>query len=150
ACRNDPAAGRNVNVDGLRPPRGIAALFSCKGGERAFETDKLGARGHGVFFHYVLEGLRGKAKNSDGEVTWSVLADYVTRNVGRTVPRLRGGGAKQTPCLLANLEGESPILIGPEKAVAIDPGLPDKARSQCEIGLRCARDGEPGKAAEHF
>jgi CHAT domain-containing protein len=150
ACRNDPAAGRNVNVDGLRPPRGIAALFSCKGGERAFETDKLGEKGHGVFFHYVLEGLRGKAKNSDGEVTWSVLADYVTRNVGRTVPRLRGGGAKQTPCLLANLEGESPILIGPEKAVAIDPGLSDKTHSQCEMGLRCARDGEPGKAAEHF
>src|SRR5260370_875789 len=36
ACRNEPASGRNVDVDSLpRMPRGTAALFSCKAGERA-------------------------------------------------------------------------------------------------------------------
>jgi formylglycine-generating enzyme required for sulfatase activity len=116
ACRNDPKIGRNVDLDALpRAPRGTAALFSCKSGERAFETDKLGKKGHGVFFHFVLEGLKGKAKNSDKEVTWAGLAEYVTRNVNRTVPKLIGGGAKQTPHLLANLEGESPVLVGPDK-----------------------------------
>jgi formylglycine-generating enzyme required for sulfatase activity len=112
ACRNDPKLGRNADPDALpRPPRGTAALFSCKGGERAFETDKLGARGHGVFFHFVLEGLRGKARNEDGEVTWGALSEYVSRNVGRTVPRLIGGGARQTPHEIKNLEGESPVLV---------------------------------------
>src|SRR5208282_4262187 len=76
ACRNDPTIGRNVDIDALpRLPRGTAALFSCKSGERAFESPKLG-KGHGVFFHHVLEGLRGKARNSKGEITWARLTEY--------------------------------------------------------------------------
>src|SRR5262249_35012551 len=52
ACRNAPKVGGNVAGDGLpTPPRSTAALFSCKSGERAFETDALR---HGVFFHFVL------------------------------------------------------------------------------------------------
>jgi formylglycine-generating enzyme required for sulfatase activity len=113
ACRDDPKLGRNADPDTLpRPPRGTAALFSCKAGERAFETDKLGPKGHGVFFHFVLEGLRGEATNKRGEVTWSGLSEYVSRKVGRTVPGLIGGGAKQTPHEIKNLEGESPVLVG--------------------------------------
>jgi hypothetical protein len=115
ACRNDPTLGRNVDLDSLPPaPRGSAVLFSCRPGQRAFETDRLG-KGHGVFFHFVLEGLRGKARNSDNEVTWAHLAEYVTRQVSRTVPALIGGGARQTPHLLANLEGESPVLVVPAR-----------------------------------
>jgi hypothetical protein len=109
-CRNDPTIGRNVNVDHLRPPRGIAALFSCKSGERAFESPKLG-RGHGVFFHHVIEGLKGEAKNKRGEVTWITLADYVIDKVSDDVPRLIRGGAKQTPELKVNLTGKSPVLV---------------------------------------
>jgi formylglycine-generating enzyme required for sulfatase activity len=111
ACRNDPKLGRNVDVDALpRMPRGTAALFSCSSGERAFETPKLG-KGHGIFFFHVLEGLRGKAKNREGEVTWGGLAEHVTRSVSRAVPRLIGDGARQTPELKVNLRGESPVLI---------------------------------------
>jgi formylglycine-generating enzyme required for sulfatase activity len=114
ACRNEPGTRgfRNLDADAVpRPAKGIAALFSCSSGQRAFETDELGPKGHGVFFHFVLEGLKGKAKNSDNEVTWARLAEHVTRNVNRTVPKLIGGGARQTPHLLTNLEGESPVLI---------------------------------------
>jgi uncharacterized caspase-like protein len=111
ACRNDPTLGRNVDVDALpRPPRGTAALFSCKSGERAFETPKLGT-GHGIFFHHVIQGLQGKAKNERGEVTWSRLTDYVTEKVSDDVPRLVGRGAKQTPHEIKNLTGKSPVLI---------------------------------------
>jgi formylglycine-generating enzyme required for sulfatase activity len=112
ACRNDPRLGRNVDIDTLpRLPRGTAALFSCSSGERAFESPKLGG-GHGVFFHHVIEGLRGAAKNSEGEVTVLDLSLYVTRSVSRQVPRLIGGGARQTPELKVNFRGESPVLIG--------------------------------------
>jgi formylglycine-generating enzyme required for sulfatase activity len=110
ACRNDPTIGRNANADYLRPPRGIAALFSCKSGERAFESPKLG-RGHGVFFHHVIQGLRGKAKNERGEVTWSRLADYVIDAVSEDVPKIIGEGAKQTPEQKLNLTGRSPVLV---------------------------------------
>src|SRR6202040_3294403 len=96
ACRSDPIIGRNVDIETLpRLPRGTAALFSCSSGERAFETPKLG-KGHGVFFYPVLEGLKGEAKNRDGEVSWSRLSEYVTRNVSRVVPKLIGDGARQT------------------------------------------------------
>jgi hypothetical protein len=118
ACRNDPNLGRNVNLDHLRPPRGIAALFSCKGGERAFESPKLGT-GHGVFFHHVIEGLKGEAKNKRGEVTWSRLADYVTEAVSEDVPKLIGKGAKQTPELKVNLTGRSPVLVQVAKAEVV-------------------------------
>jgi hypothetical protein len=116
ACRNDPKDGRNLDVDTLpRPARGTAALFSCKSGERAFETDKLG-KGHGVFFFHVLQGLQ-KATDEQGDVTWDQLIAYVRGRVSRQVPTLIGGGARQTPHLLANVEGD-PVLLRPEKRAA--------------------------------
>jgi hypothetical protein len=111
ACRNDPTAGRNVDVDTLpRLPRGTAALFSCKSGERAFESAKRGT-GHGVFFYHVIEGLKGKARNSKRDVTWGGLVEYVTEAVSEDVPKLIGGGAQQTPELKVNLTGRSPVLV---------------------------------------
>jgi hypothetical protein len=111
ACRNDPAAGRNVDIDALpAAPRGVAALFSCSSGQRAFETDKLGGRGHGVFFHFVLEGLKGRASNEESEVTWDGLSAYVKRQVPEAVARVIGGGARQSPHLIANLSGVPPVL----------------------------------------
>jgi hypothetical protein len=161
ACRNDPRLGRNVDLDTLpRSPRGTAALFSCKSGERAFESPELG-KGHGVFFHFVLEGLRGKARNADGEVTWSRLVEHVTRHVSRAVPRLIGGGARQTPHQLANLEGESPVLIGPgeegadpdhserdqekEKGVKVEVKEPDllEAEEKPQEDVKKKREAEP-------
>jgi tetratricopeptide (TPR) repeat protein len=114
ACRNEVGnrGVRNLEADSVpRPPRGIAALFSCASGQRAFETDKLGAKGHGVFFHFVLEGLRGKAKDEEGEVDWASLSRYVCREVSRRVPELIGGGARQTPHEVKNLVGGSPVLV---------------------------------------
>jgi DNA-binding beta-propeller fold protein YncE len=111
ACRNDPKEARSLDPDAVpRPARGIGALFSCSSGQRAFETPRLG-RGHGVFFHFVLEGLKGAAKNEDWQVTWDDLTAYVKRRVPRAVPRLIGGGARQEPHLVANLTGEPAILV---------------------------------------
>jgi tetratricopeptide (TPR) repeat protein len=111
ACRNDPTQGRSVDVDTVpRPPRGMAALYSCSSGERAFESATLG-KGHGIFFHYFLEGLRGKALNEEKEVTWARLTEYVTSQVPRSIPRLVGQGAKQTPHLVSNLTGSPPVLL---------------------------------------
>ena len=39
------------------PPGGVLAFFSCSEGEKAYEHSDLK---HGVFFHYVIEGLRGE------------------------------------------------------------------------------------------
>jgi hypothetical protein len=64
-----------------------------------------------VFFYCVLEGLRGKAGNAEGEVTWNLLADYVMREVPRVLAKVMGAGARQEPRLLTNLSGSSPVLV---------------------------------------
>jgi formylglycine-generating enzyme required for sulfatase activity len=116
ACRDDPAGGRGSRgADGdtaPRPPSGVGALFSCSKGQRAFEHDDFK---HGVFFHYVLDGLRGKAKNEDGEVTWNRLVEHVSRMVTRDVPKRIGGGAQQTPHLQADIKGAPPVLLTVEE-----------------------------------
>jgi formylglycine-generating enzyme required for sulfatase activity len=126
ACRNDPKQGRNVDVDSLpRLPRGTAALFSCKSGERAFESPKAG-KGHGVFFYHVIEGLRGKAENTRGEVTWNSLVDHVTEAVSDEVPKLIGGGARQTPELKVNLLGKPPVLVKGDGRALVKKDVPEK------------------------
>jgi formylglycine-generating enzyme required for sulfatase activity len=115
ACRNElqtRSIRRSLNLKSELVPEGVAALFSCKGGQFSFEVEKLE---HGLFFHFVLEGLGGKAVNGDGEVTWGTLAEYVTRQVTRRAPDLAGKGATQTPQEVKNLEGESPLLLPSSK-----------------------------------
>src|SRR5262249_23554656 len=97
ACRDDAGQGgrSGFNQDNApRPPRGVAALFSCSDGQKAWESPKLG-NGHGVFFYHVLEGLRGKARDSNSKITWDDLQKYVREQVPDDVPRLAGGGARQ-------------------------------------------------------
>src|SRR5262249_45860803 len=102
----------SVNADTTpRPPQGTAVLFSCKGGEQAFETGKLGTKGHGVFFYHVIAGLKGEARNRDGKITWNGLSEYVTTKVPQVVPKLIGGGAEQTPQEVKNIVGPPPILL---------------------------------------
>src|SRR5947208_12306989 len=123
ACRDDPKAGRGsrgIDADTApNPPRGVAALFSCSAGERAFELDQYK---HGVFFYHLLDALKGKAKNSEGEVTFGSLSDYVQSRVSREVPKLLDG-AKQSPNMKADLSGASPVLVS---RVVPDEGPPIK------------------------
>src|SRR5436853_380636 len=92
---------------------GVAVLFSCSRGQKAFETAKLG-KGHGVFFYHVIEGLAGKVENEDGEVTWDNLSACVKRQVRIQVPKLIARGARQTPHGVGSLV-DDPVLLRPGK-----------------------------------
>jgi len=98
ACRNDTSTGRGRGLGSniVALPSSTYVMLSCAARERSFETKKLGG-GHGAFFHFVLEGLRGAAKNDAGVVTWNRLAEYVYDNVSIKVPEVMGGGAEQHP-----------------------------------------------------
>lgn len=65
---------------------GVALLTSATASESAKESHEWGG-GHGVFTHFVLEGLRGAADGykgrRDGKVTVGELFDYVRDNVQR-------------------------------------------------------------------
>ena len=93
ACRNDPLADtRSVSSLKLesvtRPqeklrPGGTAILFSCSAGEKAFEDPELK---HGVFFHFVIQGLRGDADlDQDGSVVLPELEVYTKKHVHQYV-----------------------------------------------------------------
>ena len=92
ACRDNPDPNRSLggrvrslSGDELngRLPGNSVILFSCSAGQRSLETIKAGG-GHGVFFHHVIEGLKGEAADpATGEVGWDDLVGYVRKNVNR-------------------------------------------------------------------
>jgi tetratricopeptide (TPR) repeat protein len=90
ACRDDPTGAidsRSAVADVAsvtRPqkfvvPSGVTVLFSCSGGEKAYEDKDLK---HGVFFYYVVQALGGAASaGDDEEVTLPRLEEFVTKKV---------------------------------------------------------------------
>ena len=62
----------------LKLPEGVVLLNSCAPGEVSWEDEEFG---HGVFMHYVLDGLGGKADaDGDGAVSLMELQGYAGGN----------------------------------------------------------------------
>jgi tetratricopeptide (TPR) repeat protein len=66
---------------------GIALITAARAGQSSQEDEKWGG-GHGVFTHFLLEGMRGAADGAgsqprDGVVTIGELYEYVRANVRR-------------------------------------------------------------------
>jgi formylglycine-generating enzyme required for sulfatase activity len=100
ACRDNPTQGNTGAIPFAPPavPASVAALFSCSDGEVAWEEPDLGG-GHGVFFHYVIEGLKGKADaNKDEKVSLLELTEYTQDKVPDYVSHRRS--RRQMPVLL--------------------------------------------------
>src|SRR5947209_17268613 len=98
-------------------PPGVSALFSCKSGQVAYEPPELK---HGLFFHFILKGLRGEAKDKSGEVCWLTLASYVKKQM-ESESSTYTGGPVQTPHLIGNLDAGDPLLV----RLAKSPGEKD-------------------------
>jgi len=116
ACRNDPRPG---GQKGLKPtegtkqfatsldrlPEGILLLTSCAAGQISMEEKEFG---HGVFMHYVLEGLQGKADaDHNGHVSLTELYRYANRETKVYVSRKFNG--YQTPALKGDISDDFEI-----------------------------------------
>lgn len=113
ACRNDPggradapnplsaAYTRGFSFDVRnREVQAFATLYATAVGQRAYEyTEKR----QGYFTWAVVEGLKGGAANSSGEVTLSALVKYVQEVVPKRIAIDLGSGKQQRP--FANIEG---------------------------------------------
>ena len=106
ACRNKflpvdsrPLSDQAKSIDGFAKslfdgdlPKGMVLLASCTSGERSWEDKDFG---HGVFMHFVMEGLSGKADAVGGDgkkdqwVSLFELCDYVQSQTKRHVLRTR-------------------------------------------------------------
>jgi formylglycine-generating enzyme required for sulfatase activity len=106
ACRDNPSRG-GKGIDGSTVtglPNKLSVLFSSSAGKQSYESDQIR---HGIFTHFVLDGLQGKAADRDGEVTWLGLSSYVMKHVRKEAPRLVN--REQEPNLLGNLVRQ-PVL----------------------------------------
>ena len=159
ACRDDfdPHRGlgkRSLSGDELvgRLPGNSAILFSCSKGQQASSTSRRG--GHGVFFHQVIEGLRGAAADAEtGEVGWDDLVGYVRKCVNCLARELDPEGARkaderfsgnlQTPQEIRNLVA-TPILARhvQSRASPSCPG-PPMFPSEASPGWTRSRPGPP-------
>lgn len=71
-----------------------ASLYACSFDEFAYEVPE---KGHGVFSYYLLEGMRGGAVDSNGEITVTGLAEYTQKKVNAWAQEQKG--RTQTPWL---------------------------------------------------
>jgi len=114
ACYSGAAGGRTLAAANLRAVvsdsylervakgKGRVVLTASGGGQTSAERSDLG---HGVFTHFLLEGLRGKADfNGDGVVTVDEIFDYVSRKVPEAT------GQAQRPVRRGSAEGQ--LILG--------------------------------------
>ncbi len=109
-CRNKLGRG----LSGLhasaapRVPRGVVVFFGCSAGQIGFEHDQIK---HSLFYHVVLEGLKGEASDGDEAATLVTLSDYVRKGVSSQVSELfPGENSKQIPVVQGDLTVSVPML----------------------------------------
>lgn len=139
ACRNDPASRgipeeRNIQsvtrrMQTLAPPGGVMAFYSCSPGQYAYEPDELK---HGVFFHYLIEGLRGDADlDGDSVIIREEVEAYVKKRVrAYASQKLR---REQWPHLMGDSNDQRPLVVlagtadgGNQPVVPVKPKTPRK------------------------
>jgi hypothetical protein len=80
ACRDNPLQGKSASNPGfaeLAASEGLNILYSTAPGDVSVELPEFQ---HGLFTHFLLDGLEGKAAQN-GLVLFDGLADYVTKQV---------------------------------------------------------------------
>ena len=118
ACYSGAAGGRtfaskrtralrvdDVFLDRLARSRGRAIITASRASEVSLELPELG---HGLFTHYLLQGLRGTADlDRDGVVTLQELYTYLEQQVTQ---KSRGVGGNQHPVMKGEMEGQLPLV----------------------------------------
>jgi len=92
---NDAEAVNRYLQDLSKTKSGIALLTSAEANETAQEDEQWGG-GHGVFTHYLLEGMRGAAADHKGNVAVGKLFEYVRESVKEAT------NDQQHPCIGTN------------------------------------------------
>jgi hypothetical protein len=117
ACYSGAAGGRtfaskktragavdDLFLERLTRSKGRAIMTAARPAEVSIELPELG---HGIFTHYLMEGLRGAADlNRDGIVSLQELYEYVEQQVTR---KSRAVGGNQHPVMKGELEGVLPL-----------------------------------------
>jgi hypothetical protein len=100
-------------------PASRAILAACSSDQYAYETPE---ENHGIFTHFMLQGLTGEAADAHGDVTVPGLFDYVSSCLSTQKP-------EQTPILKGEFRGRFVLgrNVAPER-----PVLPDQEAVELE------------------
>ena len=165
ACRNDPRPGgqKGLLTEGTKqfaasleqPPKGILMLTSCAPGQISMEDKDFG---HGVFMHFLLEGLDGKADaEGKGRVSLLDLCKYANRETKTYV--LSKFNGTQTPALKGDLNDDFEIWSGPNIVILLKKALlaawhttdlSERANRLALVAELQARSGDKDAAAATF
>ena len=117
ACYSGAAGGRtfaskrtrasridDVFLERLTRSKGRVIVTASRANEVSLELPELG---HGVFSHYLIQGIRGTADlDRDGIVSLQELYQYLEQEVSR---KSRQAGGNQHPVMKGELEGLLPL-----------------------------------------
>ena len=134
SASDDSADMRRYLQDLSRARAGTALLTSAETSQVARESDQWGG-GHGVFTHYLLEGMRGAADDdNNGIVTIGELFEYVRDNVKRATSN------RQHPVIGSNFDRNLPVAITPNSNSSQSSGT--QQQTQNTPGSRSSAAGQ--------
>jgi uncharacterized caspase-like protein len=92
-------------LDRLTRSSGRAIITAARSAEVSIELPELG---HGIFTHYLIQGLRGTADlDRDGIVALHELYQYLEQQVSQ---KSRAVGGNQHPVMKGEVEGLLPLV----------------------------------------
>ena len=106
-----------VSVDTNAPLDNLTVFHSCSEGQLSWEDRKLS---HGIFTHFIVEGLRGRAENKRGDITMEGLLAYAMAETSYYVEESGDIRGEQNPRRAG--EGNDFILLAKGRRTL--PGLP--------------------------
>lgn len=120
ACRESLDKGKTAGFDGSTIhalSNKMVVFFAAQSGQRSWESHDLQ---HGLFTFFLLQGLRGEAKDQDDEVTLASLTNYVSKRVERESQNLLGSAISyaQRPNAIQNSRGSLVLRQLDNKAIS--------------------------------
>jgi tetratricopeptide (TPR) repeat protein/uncharacterized caspase-like protein len=109
--------------------RGVFRLLGSRADENSYEDQRWGG-GHGVFTHFLLQGLRGKADyDRDGVVRMTEVLEYLSKIVPEETkslqhPRAAGSVDAQLPLAVLSLDQPPPALAANQTVTLEVRGAP--------------------------
>jgi sulfatase modifying factor 1 len=141
ACRNDPSSDRSLAGDKIKlddhdndeVPEGIAALYSCKPGQKSYYYDpkdpKTKDRERSLFMHHLIESW-GKG----GKVTIEEVFKNVRENAASDADNLFGRA--QTPVVRREYKGEGEWVIARELSSIAGLKAGEEREFEIAVGLK--------------
>ena len=126
SASHDSAQMKRYLEELSRSSEGLALLTSAETSQVAREGEEWGG-GHGVFTHYLLEGIRGAADDdNDGIVTVGELFEYVRDNVKRATSN------QQHPVIGSLTNRKMPVAVVPNATLPTKSGMNQQPQDSLE------------------